>query len=120
MVTIIASLIGGKRFDLTIRGVRIVTDVRVVEGDLGVRGRAHASIGGLLPPGLRDIDATGRWVLTGGIDSHCHVEQRSGMGMMSADDFDSVMVSAAFAGTTTILPFAAQHRKMSVPEVLVH
>lgn len=81
------SLIGEERFELTIRGGRIVTDGRVIEGDLGVRDGRIAAIGGSLPPGLRDVDATGRWVLPGGIDSHCHVEQRSGMGMMCADDF---------------------------------
>ncbi|WP_431514082.1 dihydropyrimidinase [Variovorax sp. DAIF25] len=118
MDTTIASLIGEEPFDLTIRGGRIVTDGRVVEGDLGVRDGRIAAIGGSLPPGRRDVDATGRWVLPGGIDSHCHVEQRSGMGMMCADDFYSATVSAAFGGTTTILPFAAQHREMSVPEVL--
>lgn len=40
------------------------------------------------------------------------------MGMMGADDFYSATVSAAFGGTTTIIPFAAQHRGMSVPEVV--
>lgn len=113
-----SDLHGNERFDLTIRGGRIVTDGRVVEGDLGVRDGCIAAIGGSLPPGRRDIDATGRWVLPGGIDSHCHVEQRSGMGMMCADDFYSATVSAAFGGTTTIVPFAAQHRGMSIPEVL--
>ena len=46
-------------------------------------------------PGKREIDAAGRWVLPGGIDSHCHVEQLSGMGLMCADDFYSATVSAA-------------------------
>lgn len=118
MINKIASLIGEEHFDLTIRGGRIVTDGRVIEGDLGVREGRITAIGGSLPPALRDVDASGRWVLPGGIDSHCHVEQRSGMGMMCADDFYSATVSAAFGGTTTILPFAAQHRAMSVPDVL--
>lgn len=109
---------GNDRFDLTIRGGRIVTEGRIVEGDLGVRDGRIAAIGGTLAPGACDIDATGQWVLPGGIDSHCHVEQRSGMGMMCADDFYSATVSAAFGGTTTILPFAAQHRDMAVPDVL--
>jgi dihydropyrimidinase len=105
-------------FDLVIRAGRVVNEGRVVEGDVGVREGRIAEIGGTLGPGRREIDAAGRWVLPGGIDSHCHVEQRSGMGMMCADDFYSATVSAAFGGTTTILPFAAQHRGMSVPEVL--
>src|ERR1700682_3327264 len=54
------------------------------------------------------------YVMPGGLDSHCHIEQLSGMGIMSADDFYSGTVSAAFGGTTTIIPFAAQHRGTSV------
>lgn len=105
-------------FDLTIRHGRIVTDGRIVVGDIGVREGVIAAIGPGLAPGRRDIDAAGRWVLPGGIDSHCHVEQMSGMGLMCADDFHSATVSAAFGGTTTIIPFAAQHRGMKIPAVL--
>jgi dihydropyrimidinase len=47
-----------------------------------------------------------------------HVEQLSGMGVMCADDFHSATVSAVFGGTTTIIPFAAQHRGMKIPEVI--
>jgi dihydropyrimidinase len=105
-------------FDLTIRGGRVASEGRVIDGDVGVVAGTIVEIGKNLAAGKRDIDAAGRWVLPGGIDSHCHVEQRSGMGMMCADDFYSATVSAAFGGTTTIVPFAAQHRGMSVPDVL--
>lgn len=104
--------------DMTIRSGRIASEGRVIDGDVGIRDGRVVEIGRGLAPGRRDIDAAGRWVLPGGVDSHCHVEQRSGMGMMCADDFYSATVSAAFGGTTTILPFAAQHRGMTVPEVL--
>ncbi|TAN30961.1 MAG: dihydropyrimidinase [Castellaniella sp.] len=105
-------------FDLTVRRGRIVTDDAIIEGDVGIRDGRIAAIAAKLPPGTRDVDAAGRWVLPGGIDSHCHVEQLSGMGVMSADDFYSATVSAAFGGTTTIIPFAAQHRGTSIPEVV--
>ena len=72
--------------DLTIRHARIVTDGRIVDGDVGVTGGVITQIGGRLAPGERDIDAAGRLLLPGGIDSHCHVEQFSGMGLMCADD----------------------------------
>ena len=104
--------------DLTIRNARIVTQGRILEGDLAVREGRITSIGGTLTPAARDIDARGRLLLPGGIDSHCHVEQLSGGGLMCADDFYSATVSAAFGGTTTIIPFAAQHRGMRIPEVL--
>ncbi len=105
-------------FDLTIRGGRVCTSERSFEADIGVRDGVIAAIAPGLPAGQRDIDATGRWVLPGGVDSHCHVEQLSGMGVMCADDFYSATVSAAFGGTTTIIPFAAQHRGMAIPQVV--
>jgi dihydropyrimidinase len=68
--------------------------------------------------GAREIDAGGKFVLPGGVDSHCHIEQKSGMGVMCADDFYTGTVSAAFGGTTTVIPFAAQHRGMSLRQVV--
>src|SRR5690606_18359711 len=105
-------------FDLTIRNGRISTASDTFHADIGVRDGVIAALGPGLPPGRRDIDAAGRWVLPGGIDSHCHVEQLSGMGIMCADDFYSATVSAAFGGTTCIIPFAAQHRGDKLPEVV--
>jgi len=105
-------------FDLTIRNGRISTASDTFHADIGVRDGVIAALGPGLPPGRRDIDAAGRWVLPGGIDSHCHVEQLSGMGIMCADDFYSATVSAAFGGTTCIIPFAAQHRGDALPEVV--
>ncbi len=105
-------------FDLTIRNGRISTHERSFYADIGVTGGVITAIEKHLPAGRSDVDAQGKWVLPGGIDSHCHVEQLSGMGLMCADDFYSATVSAAFGGTTTIIPFAAQHRGMQLPEVI--
>jgi len=105
-------------FDMTVRGGRISTDSKTFEADIGIKDGVIVCIQRNLPPGRCDIDAAGRWVLPGGIDSHVHIEQRSGMGMMCADDFYSGTVSAAFGGTTTVIPFAAQHRGKKIPEVI--
>lgn len=107
-----------KKYDLTIRNGRVSTATDTFYADIGVNDGKIAAISHKLEPGLRDIDADGRWVLPGGIDSHCHIEQLSGMGMMCADDFYSGSVSAVFGATTTIVPFAAQHRGDKIPEVL--
>ena len=40
------------------------------------------------------------------------------MGIWNADDFYTGTVSAAFGGTTTVIPFAAQHRGQSMREVV--
>lgn len=104
--------------DLVVRNGRVATASDIFEADVAVRDGVIVAVGKGLGLGKREIDATGRWVLPGGIDSHCHVEQLSGMGVMCADDFYSATVSAAFGGTTTIIPFAAQHREMRIPEVV--
>src|SRR5262245_39238618 len=99
--------------DLVIRGGTVVTDEKTFSVDVGIQGEKIVELKTGLS-GKRVIDATGKFVMPGGIDSHCHIEQLSGMGIMTADDFYSGSVSAAFGGTTTIIPFAAQHRGTSV------
>jgi dihydropyrimidinase len=106
-------------YDLIVRNARIVTEDRQAEGDIAVKdGRIAAIEPDLGAKGSREVDAGGKFVLPGGVDSHVHVEQRSGFGIMCADDFYSGTVSAAFGGTTTIIPFAAQHRGMSLRKVV--
>jgi hypothetical protein len=55
------------------------------------------------------IDATGKYVLPGGIDVHTHLDMPFG-GTRSADDFESGTMAAAFGGTTSIVDFAIQYR----------
>ena len=105
-------------FDLVIRGGRIATASETFDADIGVRGGRIAARGAGLGRGAQEIDAAGRWVLPGGIDSHCHIAQLSSSGVMTADDFATGSTSAACGGTTTIIPFAAQHRGNSLRQVV--
>ena len=105
-------------FDLTIRNGTVVNADATFKADIGITDGRIAAIAERLDAAPQDIDATERLLLPGGIDSHCHVEQLSGSGVMTADDFYSATVSAAFGGTTTIIPFAAQHRGMALPQVV--
>src|SRR6201994_238641 len=105
-------------YDLVIRGGRVATASDVFEADVGIAGETIAAIGRNLPAGRREINAHGKLVLPGGVDSHAHIEQLSAAGIMNADSFESATVSAAFGGTTTVIPFAAQHVRMKLPEVL--
>lgn len=107
-------------FDLIIRGGTVATDTDVFAADVGVRGERIAAVGASLPAGRREIDARGKLVLPGGVDSHCHIEQLSSMGVMCADDFYTATVSAAFGGTTTVMSFCAQHRGDAIPTVLAN
>jgi dihydropyrimidinase len=57
-------------------------------------------------------------VLPGGIDSHVHIAQPSGPGIVMADDFSSATRSAAFGGNTMVLPFAMQRKGESLRAVV--
>ena len=105
-------------YDLVIRGGTVATAADTTLCDVGIKDGAVAALGKNLGSGTREIDATGRLVLPGGIDSHCHIEQRSSAGVVCADDFYSATVAAAFGGTTTVIPFAAQHRGQSLRRVV--
>jgi len=70
------------------------------------------TVSALLTPGddhVADtvIDATGKYVLPGGIDVHTHLEMPFG-GTFSADDFETGTRAAAWGGTTTLVDFAVQ------------
>ena len=104
-------------FDLVVRNGLVVTPSSNATADIGVIGGRIAAVGQRLGRGAEEIDATGRVVLPGGIDSHCHVEQESSTGLMTADDFQSATAAAACGGVTTIIPFAAQHRGQDLREV---
>ncbi|MBI3710236.1 MAG: dihydropyrimidinase [Proteobacteria bacterium] len=105
-------------YDLVIRNGTMATAADAVRADIGIKQGRIVALGASLAKGAREIDASGKLVLPGGIDSHCHVEQKSSMGHMTADDFFTGTRSAACGGTTTIIPFAAQHRGMSLRQVV--
>src|SRR5438552_1929803 len=62
---------------------------------------------GLKAAGAKRIDATGKYVIPGGIDVHTHMELPFG-GTFASDDFETGTRAAAFGGTTTIVDFAVQ------------
>ena len=106
------------QFDLLIKNGMVYTAVDSFEADIAVKDGKIIALGQNLGNAERVIDAEGMLVLPGGIDAHCHIEQESSTGIMTADDFYSGSVSAAFGGNTTFLPFAAQHRGQSLREVV--
>ncbi len=106
-------------YDLIIRNGMVITAEDRLRCDIGVRAGQIAVLAGNLQGDAHEtIDAAGMLVLPGGIDSHCHIAQKSSTGLITADDFYSGGVSAAAGGTTTLIPFAAQHRGQSLAEVV--
>ncbi len=105
-------------FDVLITNGTVATASDTFKSDVAVRDGRIVALGHGLGTANRTIDADGMLVLPGGIDAHCHIEQESSTRIMTADDYYSGSVSAAFGGTTTIMPFAAQHRGQSLRDVV--
>ncbi|MEV0032396.1 dihydropyrimidinase [Nocardia sp. NPDC050793] len=53
------------------------------------------------------VDATGKYVIPGGIDAHTHMSMPFG-GTTASDDFETGTRAAAWGGTTMIIDFAVQ------------
>ena len=91
-------------------GTVVVTATDTVLADVAIRDGRIAAIGTNLGAAqARRSTRAGRLVMPGGVDTHCHVEQISGAGLMNADTFESATRSALHGGTTSIVSFAAQH-----------
>lgn len=97
-------------FDLIIRGGTVATASDVMSCDVGVRSGIIAALGLDLGSAETVIDARGKLVLPGGIDSHVHIAQPSGPDISQSDDFESGTRSAVFGGNTTVIPFCLQQR----------
>lgn len=105
-------------FDTIIRGGTVATASDTFKCDVGIREGRIAALGEDLGAASEIIDATGRLVLPGGIDSHVHLSQPSGPDVVMADDFESGTRSAAFGGNTTVMPFCMQQKGESLRQAL--
>ena len=106
------------RFDTVIRHGTVVTASDTFKSDIGIRNGRIAALAAELTDADEVIDATGLFVLPGGIDSHVHLDQPSGDGIVMADDFDSGTRSAAIGGNTTVMAFCMQEKGQSLREAL--
>ncbi|HEY6627542.1 MAG TPA: dihydropyrimidinase [Acidimicrobiia bacterium] len=95
-----------------IKGGTVVTANATTEADVLVEGEKVVAIAA---PASHDweagadkiIDASGKYVIPGGIDVHTHMELPFG-GTRAADTFETGTRAAAWGGTTTIIDFAVQ------------
>jgi len=78
--------------DLTYKADVLVEDGRIAEIGTGLKGD-------------EELDATGCYVMPGGIDPHTHLEMPF-MGTYSTDDFESGTRAALSGGTTMVVDFA--------------
>ncbi|MFN3663233.1 dihydropyrimidinase [Yoonia sp.] len=78
--------------DLTYKADVLISDCRIIEIGPDLKGHEQ-------------LDATGCYVMPGGIDPHTHLEMPF-MGTYSADDFESGTRAALAGGTTMVVDFA--------------
>ncbi len=99
-----------------IRNGTIVTADRTWKADVLVKGDRIVAIGPDLH-GDHDLDATGCYVMPGGIDPHTHLEMPF-MGTYSSDDFASGTRAALAGGTTMVVDFCLPSPGQSLLEAI--
>jgi dihydropyrimidinase len=103
---------------ILIKGGRIVTAADDYVADLFIEDETITLIGSSLDqPADRVIDATGKYVLPGGVDPHTHLDMPFG-GTVTIDDVESGQTSAAFGGTTCHVDFIIQPHGATFAEAL--
>ena len=109
-----------------ITGGTVVNATGTTEADVLIDGE---TVVGVLAPGStllghdlagavdRRIDASGKYVIPGGIDAHTHMEMPFG-GTTASDTFETGTRAAAWGGTTMIIDFAIQRHGERVEDGL--
>ncbi|TCK22563.1 dihydropyrimidinase [Pseudonocardia endophytica] len=103
-----------------IEGGAVLTAADQVAADVLVDGETVVAVAapGAVPfEADTVVDATGCWVIPGGVDAHTHMEMPFG-GTYASDTFETGTRAAAWGGTTTIVDFAIQSRGSSLREGL--
>lgn len=106
--------------EILVRNGLVVTESGRLQADLRLRNGEIAEIGrNLTPgPGARTIDATGKLVLPGGIDTHVHLDPVRPPNRPGADDFESASRAALAGGVTTIGAFINQQSDVPAAQTL--
>jgi dihydropyrimidinase len=100
-----------------IKGGTVITATEKMEADVLIDGGKVVALLGrdhTVEPD-ETIDASGKYVMPGGIDVHTHMELPFG-GTYAADTFETGTRAAAWGGTTTIIDFAVQTKGESAME----
>ncbi len=96
-----------------IRGGLVITASDEIHADVLIEDGRIAALAASGTPAAeawtaeRTIDATGKYVIPGGVDAHTHMELPFG-GTSASDSFETGTRAAAWGGTTTIIDFAVQ------------
>src|SRR5256884_3129428 len=103
---------------ILIRGARVITAADDYVADIYVEDERIPLIGESLDqPADKVIDASGKYVLPGGVDPHTHLDMPFG-GTVTIDDVESGQTSAAFGGTTCHVDFCIQGKGQTFAQAL--
>jgi dihydropyrimidinase len=102
---------------ILIKGGTIVTAERTYKSDVYCENGVIKAIGEDLeaPSGAEILDASGQYVMPGGIDPHTHMELPF-MGTVASEDFFSGTSAGAAGGTTMIIDFVIPSPNQSLLE----
>lgn len=100
-----------------IRGGTVVTAEQEFKADVLIHGETIAAVGHDLevPAGAEELDASGCYVIPGGIDPHTHMELPF-MGTVASEDFFTGTSAGAAGGTTSIIDFVIPAPQQSLLE----
>ncbi|WP_407726422.1 dihydropyrimidinase [Rhodococcoides fascians] len=104
----VVSTTGAQELDVLIDGETIVAVLAPGSVSLAADLKTSADV---------VIDATGKYVIPGGVDGHTHMEMPFG-GTFASDTFETGTRAAAWGGTTTIVDFAIQTPGQRVQDTL--
>src|ERR1700736_1387588 len=88
---------------IVIKNGTVVTADMTYKADVRLQGSKIESVGPNLS-GDKELDASGCYVMPGGIDPHTHLEMPF-MGTYTKDDFESGTKAALTGGTTMVVDF---------------
>ena len=97
--------------DLVIENGTVVSALGILKTDIALEGEKILALGSksAFPKAERYIDARGKIVIPGGIDTHSHFEL-SFMGERLPENWDVGTIASAIGGTTTTIDFAQQEK----------
>ena len=102
-----------KKFDLIIKGGKVVTPTGVSIADIGIKDEKIACIADSLDDATEIYDAKGKLVIPGGIDVHTHIDAPIN-GSHTLDDWYQGTVSAAWGGVTSVVDYPMQEKGLTL------
>lgn len=102
--------------ELVIRGGTVVTADGMRRADVGISGGRVVALAEHIPGAARSIEADGLWVMPGGVDTHCHIEEPNAAGGVSEESFITGSRAAYAGGTTSIVSFVPQWKGHGILE----